>query len=87
MGSTKIAMSLGIVAALMAITVPQVSMAQPGADFQDQGLRESLGYPALGGPHRFPHAYVAPHAYGYVFVPPERAQRHNQTVRSHRRHY
>jgi hypothetical protein len=29
----------------------QPSEAQPGARFQDQGYRESLGYPALGGPY------------------------------------
>ena len=87
MKRATVAMGFGIAAMLMAVTVPQVSMAQPGAEFQDQGLRESLGYPALGGPHRYPHAYVGPPAYGYVFVPGRAAPRHYPKGTPHRRNY
>jgi hypothetical protein len=86
MRSAIVATGFGIVAMLMAVAVPQISLAQPGAEFQDQGLRESLGYPALGGPHRVPRVYAGPPAYGYVFVP-ERVLVHHPKFTPHRRHH
>jgi hypothetical protein len=63
MVSTRIlAAALGVTVAL-ALSAVQSSVAQPGARFQNQGLRESLGYPALGGP-RYRHRY---RGRGYAF--------------------
>src|SRR5438270_1158831 len=57
MASTKtLATALGVTVAL-ALSELQSSVAQPGAGFQNQGIRENLGYPALRGP-RYRHRYL-----------------------------
>ena len=81
-----LATGFGIVAMMIAVAVPQVSMAQPGADFQTQGMREANGYPRSGERFRARHVYVGPPAYGYVFVP-ERVPVHHRKVTPHRLHY
>jgi hypothetical protein len=79
-----VATGFGIAAILMAVTIPQVPMAQPGADFQSQGMREDLGHPRWGEPYAARHAHLPAPAYAFV---PERAPVHHRTVTPHRRHY
>src|ERR1700745_1237980 len=65
MASTKtLATALGVTLAL-ALSGVQSSIAQPGARFQSQGVRENLGYPALRGP-RYRYSYTH-FSHGYAF--------------------
>ena len=63
MASTKtLATALAVTVALTLSGI-QSSKAQPGARFQDQGMNEASGYPALWGPY-YPYRYWGP-AYPY----------------------
>jgi hypothetical protein len=71
MATTRTLAAAFAVAVALVSTGLQSSVAQPGARFENQGLRESLGYPALGGPHyRYRYrgrgyAYWRPHLHAH----------------------
>jgi hypothetical protein len=67
MVSTKTLATALAVAVAMALSGLQSSEAQPGARFQDQGMNEATGYPALNGPY-YPYRYWG-RGYAYWGLP------------------